>query len=141
MSENYKDLARAMIKQHEGLILSPYRCTAEKLTIGYGRNLDANGITVDTANQMLNEDIATAEFDAKKFIGARVFAGLSDGRKAVLIDMAFNLGYSRLSAFKNLRATLIDGNYSAAADEMTHSRWYSQVGNRAVDLVQMMEAG
>jgi GH24 family phage-related lysozyme (muramidase) len=57
MSDNYKDLARSMIKQHEGLRLSPYRCTADKLTIGYGRNLESNGISAATANQMLDEDL------------------------------------------------------------------------------------
>ncbi|MCP4280350.1 MAG: lysozyme, partial [Alteromonas sp.] len=32
-----------LIAQHEGLRLKPYKCTAGKITIGYGRNLDDNG--------------------------------------------------------------------------------------------------
>jgi hypothetical protein len=55
--------------------------------------------------------------------------------------MSFNLGYTRLSQFKKFRAAIIDGDFKRATDEMTHSRWYSQVGNSAVDLVQMMERG
>ncbi|HOE90389.1 MAG TPA: lysozyme, partial [Candidatus Cloacimonadota bacterium] len=30
-----------MLKKHEGLVLKPYKCSAGKLTIGYGRNLEA----------------------------------------------------------------------------------------------------
>jgi predicted Fe-S protein YdhL (DUF1289 family) len=30
----------SMLKRHEGRRLKPYLCTADKLTIGYGRNLD-----------------------------------------------------------------------------------------------------
>ena len=35
-----------LIKYHEKYRRFPYRCTAGKLTIGYGWNLDDNGITV-----------------------------------------------------------------------------------------------
>jgi len=31
---------KEQLVRHEGLRLKPYRCTAGKLTIGYGRNLD-----------------------------------------------------------------------------------------------------
>jgi Phage-related lysozyme (muraminidase) len=34
---------------HEGLKLEPYECTAGKLTIGVGRNLEDRGISVDEA--------------------------------------------------------------------------------------------
>lgn len=39
MTKLEKDLIR-----DEGLRLKPYRCTADKLTIGVGRNLEDNGI-------------------------------------------------------------------------------------------------
>ena len=38
-------------KLAEGLSLKPYRCPAGKLTIGYGHNLEANGISEEIANQ------------------------------------------------------------------------------------------
>ena len=49
-----------MIRQlalHEGLRLKPYKCTSGALTIGYGRNLDARGITEAEAEMMLSHDI------------------------------------------------------------------------------------
>ena len=37
--------------QHEGLRLKPYRCTAGKLTIGVGRNLEDKGLIKEGANE------------------------------------------------------------------------------------------
>ena len=39
----------AMLIKHEGIMTIPYRCTAGKLTVGVGRNLDDVGITRDEA--------------------------------------------------------------------------------------------
>ena len=38
---------------HEGLELKPYQCTADKLTIGVGRNIEDRGITEDEARYLL----------------------------------------------------------------------------------------
>lgn len=45
------------LRSHEGLRLKPYRCTSNKLTIGYGRNIEDNGITIDEAEYLLNNDV------------------------------------------------------------------------------------
>ena len=37
-----------------------------------------------------------------------------------------------------MRAAVLRGDWSAAADEMVNSRWYGQVGNRSRDLVRRM---
>ena len=42
------------VKMHEGLRLKPYRCTSGKLTIGYGRNIEDNGITEAEASFLLS---------------------------------------------------------------------------------------
>ncbi len=44
--------ARELLKELEGLYLVPYRCPAGKWTIGYGHNLEANGLTVDEAKRV-----------------------------------------------------------------------------------------
>ena len=43
---------------HEVLKSEPYQCTAGKLTISVGRNLDDVGITKEEATYMLENDIA-----------------------------------------------------------------------------------
>ena len=52
-----------MIKRHEGLRLKPYKCTAGKTTIGYGRNLTNVGISESEALIMLKADLEKAVKD------------------------------------------------------------------------------
>jgi len=40
MTEALMNRIKAQLVRHEGLRLKPYRCTAGRLTIGIGRNLD-----------------------------------------------------------------------------------------------------
>lgn len=124
---------------HEGVRLKPYRCTAGKLTIGIGRNLDDVGITQDEAMLMLRTDIARA------LSGVRTelpwFEQLDNIRQRVLVDMAFNLGIDGLLAFKQTLAAIASGDYDRAATEMLNSRWAAQVGERARRLARMMRTG
>ena len=60
------DKYQMMTKDFEGLRLKPYKCTANKLTIGYGRNLEDVGITPTEANYLFQQDFARAVADAKK---------------------------------------------------------------------------
>ena len=136
---NAIEIVTPLVKLHEGMRLFPYKCTAGKLTIGWGRNLDDRGISAEEAEYLLQHDLKLAERDAKQFIGG-VWDTLSEIRKAVLIDMAFNLGLARLSAFKKFKHALVFGEYKQAAVEMLDSKWASQVGRRATLLAEMMRA-
>ncbi len=128
------------LKRHEGFSSKPYICPGGYLTIGYGRNLDANGITKEEAERLLRNDIEQAELDAFKFLGQNV-ESMSAARRGALINMAFNLGAARLGAFEKFRAALLDKDWERAAKEMEGSKWYSQVGNRAKQLVIQMRTG
>lgn len=128
-----------LIIYHEGLELKPYRCTAGYLTIGIGRNLDDRGITEDEARFLCQNDIDIVE---QELVGKFPFVvGFNEVRIRVLLDMAFNLGIPRLSAFSNMWAALEEGDFKQAAVEMLDSRWAKQVGRRATKLSQMMETG
>jgi len=126
------------VKIGEGLRLFPYRCTAGKLTIGYGRNLDDVGISKEEAEYLLMKDLEKAEKEAEKF---PVFKKLNQARKDVLIEMVFNLGYARLYGFKKMFAALEKGDYSEAANQMLDSNWHKQVGKRAERLAYFMRIG
>ena len=127
-----------LLKKHEGLRLKPYRCTAGKLTIGYGRNLDDNGISQNEAEQMLYNDIQVCYAECIKF---PFWNSLNEARQAVLIDMCFNLGIYRLKQFKKMLSALEVGSYSSAAAEMLNSKWAEQVKGRAADLSKIMIKG
>lgn len=122
---------------HEGLKLTPYQCTAGKLTIGVGRNIEDLGITEQEAMMLLDNDIERVRHELQSNFSW--FTGLTEARKNVLIDMCFNLGISRLKGFKNALAAMESGLWDVAAKEMLSSRWADQVGQRAIRLADAME--
>lgn len=126
-----------LIKKHEGLSLKPYHCTAEKLSIGYGRNLDDNGITKEEAEILLCHDILNCENELD--LNLNDWRNLSEPRKSVLVNMVFNLGYPRFSKFKKMLQAIEDKDFDRAAAEMLDSRWARQVGNRAIELSEIMK--
>lgn len=136
---------RDLLILHEGLKLKPYKCTAGKLTIGVGRNLDDVGISYDEAMIFLDNDIKSA---MKFLLGTKWFPVMNDARQTVLIDMVFNLGVSRFLGFKKFRECLEKGDYVQASIEMMDSAWADQVGDgpggkmdRAERLSMMMKTG
>jgi len=124
------------ISRHEGLRLVPYRCTAGKLTIGYGRNLDDRGIREEEARVMLANDIA--EVRAVLCLYLAWFATTHNTVQDVLVNMGINLGTSGLLKFKRTLAYLEAEQYNSAADEMLDSLWAKQVPNRAKELSDMI---
>lgn len=133
------DKLEDMLIRHEGLRLKPYKDTVGKMTIGVGRNLDDVGITAPEAIIMLNADIAAAT--SALINNLPWFSHLDEMRQAVLIDMCFNMGWPRLSGFKRTLAAVSSQQWDIAADEMLDSLWAKQVGDRAIELSEMMRSG
>lgn len=136
-----ESLLKAHIKWAEaaaGPELFPYRDTVEKLTIGYGRNLDDKGITRGEAELMLNNDMADAIADAATL---PYWPSLDPVRQIVISDMVFNLGLTKFRKFSKLNAALQAHDFGLAAVEMKDSKWYRQTERRAKVLHSAMITG
>jgi lysozyme len=122
--------------RHEGLRLTVYDCPAGYKTIGVGRNIEHKGITESEALYLLDNDIGyfTEQLE-DNLIG---FQELPEDKKAVLVNMAFNLGVNGLLKFKNMLAAITEERWEDASSEMLNSRWADQVGNRAIELSEIM---
>ncbi|MDD2601100.1 MAG: glycoside hydrolase family protein [Kiritimatiellae bacterium] len=131
---------KEQLVRHEGLRLKPYRCTAGKLTIGYGRNLDDCGISQTEAYVLLENDIQNCEKQLLDEI-PDIYNQLDEVRKSVLLNMCFNLGINGLLGFKNTLAFVKAGDWERAANNMLVSRWAKQVGRRAIELSELMRKG
>ena len=140
MTEALMNRIKAQLVRHEGLRLKPYRCTAGKLTIGIGRNLDDRGISQKEAYAMLERDIQDCEQWLNDEI-PDIYNGLDEVRKSVLLNMCFNLGISGLLGFKNTLEFIKVGDWERAANNMLVSRWAKQVGRRAIELSELMRKG
>ena len=121
----------------------PYRdCTCARkgfLTIGYGRNLDANGISKLEGEVLLDHDLYVAETSATRSFDW--FDGLSERRQRVVTEMIFNLGAMKFRGFGQTIAAIKAKDYAKAAMQMLASRWAAQVGSRATRLAKMMRDG
>ena len=126
------------LKIDEGFRECVYKCSAGKLTIGYGHNVEDNPIPEAFADQLLGYDIAGALAECERFDW---FFDLDDVRKRVIINMVFNLGFNGVRKFKKMIRAIEDGYWRQAASEMLDSRWAAQVGPRALRLAEMMREG
>ncbi len=124
------------IKFDEGFRHKSYQCSAGKLTIGYGRNIEDNGITQEEADYLLMNDIRNTKKELSRAFDW--FASLSSIRQGVLINMCFNLGLPTLLKFKSMIYALSIRDYNEAAVQMLDSRWARQVGDRAKRLAEEM---
>ena len=130
---------KEFIKKHEGLRLKPYKCSAGKLTIGWGRNLDDRGVTVSEAERMLDADIAIAKQDLYKVFGSQV-GQFNDDRYTALVDMIYNLGVTKFRKFKKMIPAIKERDWEKARKEALDSKWAKQVGNRAVEVADLFVA-
>lgn len=109
-------------------------------TVGYGFT---NGTTPDSriqkipAERMLEGLILEQNLRLRDKLPGYVDASFVT--KTVLINMAFNMGLKGLLSFKNTLAFIKAKNYVHAAQNMKLSLWYTQVGNRAKELVKRMQ--
>ena len=99
------------------------------------------------AEKVFREDYLVAEADAAYLVGgindvfSDVYDLLNPARRAVLVNMAFNLGRARLRSFRHMLRAVRRREYSRAAHEMLDSKWARQVGNRATELAEQMRTG
>ena len=136
---SYRDILKAQLVIDEGCKNKMYPDSKGIPTIGIGHNLRDKPIS-DRAVQVIFEgDVADAEKDARRLYPC--FDQLSDVRKAVVLNMMFNMGYPTLALFVHTNAMINAGRYDEAADGMKQSDWYNQVGDRAKRLVDLMRSG
>ena len=136
---------KRQIKEHEGVRKKAYKDSLGNWTIGVGHLIklpdEHNLLQVSLADVHVDElfliDLNQAIDDARKFIDAD---DVPEEVFEVVVNMAFNLGLTKLNKFENLKEALLEGDYNKAADEMIDSEWYHQVGNRSKRLVDMMRS-
>jgi len=144
---------REMLKRHEGVKLKPYRCTAGKLTIGVGHNIDAKGlpddieayldsygkITQEMVDILLDADIEDAIADCERLYPD--FSDFSEVRQDALIDFVFNVGYGVAKKFKTTNGYINAGKWEKASESLLASLYAKQVKGRADEIAEMLRDG
>lgn len=112
-------------RESEGLRLKLYQDTVGVWTIGYGRNIQDRGISLEIAEQWLQEDVDEAYAD---LMGFGWFGGLSPIRQRALVELRFQLGYRRFRGFVKMLSAIERREFETAARELRASVWWDQVG-------------
>jgi lysozyme len=131
-----------MLKRHEGVETHAYKCTANKTTIGVGRNIDPEGgigLTMPEIEYLLQNDVDRVEAE---LVGALPWVEHVEWeRMDALVNICFNLGLPRFLKFKKAIAAAEDQDWELSADEFLDSRWATQVGQRAVEVTTLLRTG
>lgn len=132
---------RDQLKRHEGVRTHAYKCSANMITVAVGRNIDENGglgLSMDEIDYLLDNDIKRCK---RELLAYSWFIDLDSVRQDAMVNLCFNLGFSRLSLFTNALAAMAEANYERAAMEFLDSRWARQVGKRSQDVAHMIRTG
>lgn len=146
------DMALDLVKESEGFSATRYLCPAGKITQGYGRNLEAHPLSEEEKVELASDGSVSEEVAEKwaikelyeceeKLNSNIIYQKQSYVRKAVLLDMCFNIGYTGLMKFKKMWFALGNRDFTEASRQMKDSNWYVQVGNRSKRNVILMAKG
>lgn len=137
------------LKLEEGFRARPYRCSAGRKTVGYGRNLEAHPIparnwtsspcTQAEAEDWLREELARLYFELRK--RRPVIETLDVVRSAALMNMAYQLGVGGVMQFRRMWDALAAEKWTLAADHAMDSRWAIQTPNRARRVAHALMSG
>jgi lysozyme len=142
------------VKRFEGFEDKPYKDTVGKTTIGYGRNLESNPLTLSELQVLLNRVNWKSKKDAEDWAEMLLkhdlqnhvkelkynfnLAEQPENVRVVLIDMAYNVGVPRLGLFIGMIHAIKNKDYTEAATELLDSRYAEQVKSRAVSNAKML---
>lgn len=152
---------RADLMRHEGRVVDQdgqhkmYRCPLGAPTIGYGRNLRDNPLSVgeqihifeklgcrlteEAALYLLDNDIK----DSRDWLLKNYpwVADFKPDQQRGLINMVFQLGAKSFSGFKRSLEHLQERNWVEAGRRLRQSLWYGQTPKRAEEVIQLIEKG
>jgi lysozyme len=130
---------RSDLKRDEGRRALPYRDSLGYLTIGYGHNLDAEGLCEAALSAQLDYDIETKAI-APLDRNLPWWRSQPEGVQRVLANLMFNLGPAKLLKFKQTLRFIEARQYKSAADSLLKSLYAKQVGQRAIRLAEILRA-
>lgn len=140
--------AASVIKLHEGFSSKPYKDSSGHWTQGYGRLLKSkkpfSPVTEKQAYLWMLEDVT----EIVSFFDQNIpwWRSLNSTRQQVLINLGYNLGPNGLMKFTSFLECMKSRQYTRASNMLlytknTKSRYWSQVGDRALHLSKAVKTG
>lgn len=131
----------ADLKRDEGFSPVAY-WDADQWTYGYGTKAPGQGavISYKEAKVALEERVVIAIRDFEDiFRDCR--ENINEVRAELLVQMAYNLGKTKLMKFRRMIHFIRLNDWMQAAYEAQDSKWFKQTGNRAKRIVRQLATG
>ena len=135
-------LLRNEIQYWEGIKYTVYLDSLGKPTVGIGHYdptmIVGQQVIPSLVDMFYKQDSYNALQIAQK--SCNNFSQLDDVRARLLVALCFNMG-NKILQFKHMLAAIQSGDFDAAANELQNSLWFTQVGRRGPESVEIMRSG
>ncbi|MDY0274783.1 MAG: glycoside hydrolase family protein [Desulfomicrobium sp.] len=132
----------------EGIRLRRYKCTAGVWTIGVGHvilisdNLGPDeAVSLEWCGRTLRQDILKAWSACVKIFSIWTLEQMTEPRQRALVNMAFQLGETKLRGFKKMIAAINAGDWETAKKECLDSKYATQAKKRAQRVAEVLRTG
>lgn len=141
----------ALLKFEEGYRDIPFIDTQGYPTVGCGIKIGPKGASL--ASYIFRVPSAVGDLWMQTLVMSKIYdmkqkpqlvealKQCNQPRTDILYSMAYQLGVDGLSAFRQMLAAVIRGDFSAAADNMLNSLWAKQTPDRANRHAAVMRSG
>ena len=124
------------LKEEEGFRGNPYKCPADKLTVGFGCRFPLSKKEAEMLLRMRLDDFYLELHNKLPWV-----RDMSQRRQEVLLKMSYNMGVPRLLKFRRMISALKKEDYNTAADEILDSDAGRKLTSRYTKLSNDMRNG
>ncbi|HZR02405.1 MAG TPA: glycoside hydrolase family protein [Burkholderiales bacterium] len=142
---------------HEGFEPHPYKDTRNLWTFGKGRCLETNPLSAMEWRHLLDEGLIAVSIseDGATWLMRKglleveeqcaqafdFWPSLNDARQNAVVEMAYQMGFDKLSGFRKMLAAIRAGDWQTAHDEALDSAWHKQTPVRAEKVAEQLRSG
>jgi lysozyme len=130
------DIAAPRVQANEGYRSDLYNDSLGNPTIGYG--CLCRGWSQAFATDVMHLQLEHAEADCD---GRDWYEAADAVRQSVLLELAFNMGITRLLGFHLMLTACAHKDWETAGAQLQNSAWFHQVGARGPALVKLLTFG
>lgn len=140
-----------MLRLDEGFKSKPYLDSLGYPTIGIGQRIGPKGALLNNYQFTISKNVADVwmqeialEYMGKLKADNRISAALlkcNQARSDALLDMAYQMGTSGLSGFRNMLVLISNGDFDKASKEALNSLWARQTPQRALRVSETIRLG
>jgi lysozyme len=135
---------KKMIMRHEGVKTAPYKDSRGLWTVGVGHLIgDGRTLPPDWNREFSMQEVMALfdkDFEVHKKAAMQIpnFDKLNPKGQGAMIDLTYNMGASWWHRWPQFTKFMQSFNIEGAVQSLTSSAWFTQVGNRAREVVGLL---